>query len=220
MSIDPSNVNNLPKMPKNVAPKNPDKPQNMPQPEGSIMKNLPKPEGQTGFKAVIQPEGEVTVEDKKSQQAHANANKARLNEVAIMKAAAQGAIVGAAAGIAAEYLTDIGQATGIVQVEHIHTDYENGKKVGERIEYSGSTDYSRTATDTATGTVGYSQDYSGAKEYTGKTADGVEYSGSTDYSGTVTGTVTGTAGYTGKTADGVEYSGTVEYSVGEQKKPE
>ena len=47
MGIEPSNINNLPKMPKNVAPKNPNKPQNMPQPEGSIMKNLPKPEGQT-----------------------------------------------------------------------------------------------------------------------------------------------------------------------------
>ena len=157
MSVDPSNINNLPKMPKNVAPKNPNKPQNMPQPEGSIMKNLPKPEGQTGFKAVIQPEGEVTVEDKKSQQAHANANKANVDAVAMMKAAAQGAIVGAAAGIAAEYLTDIGQATGIVQVEHIHTDYENGKKVGEQ-KYSGTT--SGTAT-------GYAP-YSGTPNVTGQ----------------------------------------------------
>ena len=130
MSVDPSNVNNLPKMPKNVAPKNPDKPQNMPQPEGSIMKNLPKPEGQTGFKAVIQPEGEVTVEDKKSQQAHANANKARLNEVAIMKAAAQGGAAGVVAGDAGYSGTS--NVTGQVKIEYTHENYENGKKVGEQ----------------------------------------------------------------------------------------
>ena len=161
MGIDPSNVNNLPKMPKNVAPKNPNEPQNMPQPEGSIMKNLPKTEGQTGFEAVIQPKGEVTVEDKKSQQAHANANKANVDAVAMMKAAAQGGAAGIAeyTGKTADGIEYSGavdysgtpNVTGQVNIEHTHANYSNGQMVGPQSwtqdvplnvpEYSGTVGY-------------------------------------------------------------------------------
>ena len=140
MSLDPSNVNNLPKMPKNVAPKNPNKPSIMPQPQNTIGDELRNKKGQTDFKADIKPQGEVTVEDKKSQQAHANANKAALAAVAMMKSAAAGATAGLA-----EY-------TG---------------KTADGVEYSGSTDYSGTVTGTAgyTGKTVDGVEYSGTVEY-------------------------------------------------------
>lgn len=152
-------------MPKNVAPKNPNEPQNMPQPEGSIMKNLPKPEGQTGFEAVIQPKGEVTVEDKKSQQAHANANKANVDAVAMMKAAAQGGAAGIAeyTGKTADGIEYSGavdysgtpNVTGQVNIEHTHADYSNGQMMRQRT-------WTQNVPPEYSGTVGYELDTSNA----------------------------------------------------------